>query len=234
MSLCTLMWMCVYSRGLPSSHPVWRVQLHLCGWITWICLAVFPGVQGRKNLPYFPSGRPCLSLQHLEGCCVSCSPALGSEMRWSKTRQWVFHLMSHRFHSVAIPESSIGSFTGRERTSTPSSSFSWVSLVCDQTILPCQVKLNMTKGTFRIIVLWVWVGAIFSLRSFHLRAKSCRFFVLNLQGLLCVRYFSLSLWFRRRLFCKSWHFQCDWSDRWHLRVIVYHGSITFSLTEVKC
>jgi hypothetical protein len=53
--------------------------------------------------------------------------------------------MSHRFHSVAIPESSIGSFTGRERTSTPSSSFSWVSLVIDQTIFPRQVKLNMTQ-----------------------------------------------------------------------------------------
>ncbi|XP_046453936.1 band 7 protein AGAP004871-like isoform X10 [Daphnia pulex] len=33
--------MCVYSRGLPSSYPTWRVQI-LFGWITWRCLAVFP------------------------------------------------------------------------------------------------------------------------------------------------------------------------------------------------
>ncbi|XP_046455054.1 vegetative cell wall protein gp1-like isoform X3 [Daphnia pulex] len=45
--------MCVYSRGLPSSHPVWRVQLHLCVWITWICLAVFPGLQGDAERPLY-------------------------------------------------------------------------------------------------------------------------------------------------------------------------------------
>jgi hypothetical protein len=46
---------CIHEDSLPPILPgVLNFISSEFGWITWKCLAVFPQLQGRKNLPYFP------------------------------------------------------------------------------------------------------------------------------------------------------------------------------------
>jgi hypothetical protein len=104
--------LCIHEDSLPPIPPgVFNFISSEFGWITWKCLAVFPELQGRKNLPDFPfvslAFRYNISKAVVEVAHLSLAANEGSE-----------HINNEYFvklttaQNVVIPGSSVRCFTG--------------------------------------------------------------------------------------------------------------------------